>query len=78
MRTILKNGRCHTLNAQNDIAEAIFMENGRIKLDGPRDEVLRRLRGEAPGRAPAAAPPRPPHVATPSARGTGRPGGGAR
>ena len=68
----------HRLSMLRIVDRLIVMENGRIKLDGPRDEVLRRLRGEAPGRAPAAAPPRPPHVATPSARGTGRPGGGAR
>lgn len=41
MRTILKNGRCHTLNAQNDIAEAIFMENGRIAAVGTNDEIMK-------------------------------------
>ncbi|WP_241159425.1 MULTISPECIES: type I secretion system permease/ATPase [unclassified Desulfovibrio] len=38
----------HRLSMLRIVDRLIVMENGRIKLDGPRDEVLARLRGKAP------------------------------
>ena len=51
----------HRLSMLRIVDRLIVMENGRIKLDGPRDEVLARLRGrgqarqEQPSRAAATA-----------------------
>lgn len=41
MRTILKNGRCHTLNENNDIVEAILAENGKIAAVGTNEEIMK-------------------------------------
>ncbi|MDE5879338.1 MAG: ATP-binding cassette domain-containing protein, partial [Desulfovibrio sp.] len=39
----------HRLSMLRIVDRLVVMENGRIKMDGPRDEVLARLRGKAPG-----------------------------
>ncbi len=38
----------HRLSMLSMVDRLVVMEEGRIKFDGPRDEVLRRLRGESP------------------------------
>ena len=40
----------HRLSMLRSVDRLIVMENGRIKMDGPRDEVLARLRGKAGAR----------------------------
>lgn len=44
----------HRLSMLRIVDRLIVMENGRIKLDGPRDEVLARLRGRGSARQGAA------------------------
>ena len=46
MRTILKNGRCYTLDAGDTIAEAVLMENGKIAAVGTNDEIMRLAKKE--------------------------------
>ena len=41
MKSVLTNGRCYTLDKQGTIAEAIFMEDGKIKAVGTNDEIMK-------------------------------------
>lgn len=41
MGTILKNGRIHTLDCNDSIAEAVFMEEGKIAAVGTNEEILK-------------------------------------
>lgn len=40
MKTVLKNGVCYTLDAEHTVAEAVLMEDGRIKAVGKNEEIL--------------------------------------
>ena len=41
MKSVLTNGRCYTLDKQGTIAEAILMEDGKIKAVGTNDEIMK-------------------------------------
>lgn len=64
----------HRLSMLRIVDRLIVMENGRIKLDGPRDEVLAKLRGAAEARMGGAAGGR---AATAKAQGAPRAAEGA-
>ena len=40
MKSVLKNGICYTLDAAGTVAEAVLMEDGRIKAVGSNAEIL--------------------------------------
>ena len=41
MKSVLTNGRCYTLDKQGTIAEAVLMEDGKIKAVGTNDEIMK-------------------------------------
>ena len=47
MKSVLTNGRCYTLDSQNTVAEAVLMEDGKIKAVGTSDEILKMAGGDA-------------------------------
>jgi len=47
----------HRLSMLSMVDRIIVMEGGRIMMDGPKDAVMRRLRGQ-PGGQPGAQPPK--------------------